>query len=290
MTDLQQELAAAKARAAARKQEVWAEAEAAYDAWYKDLGARAWKNTKGHPGANYGVQLQTSPRCYCGKETAALGLCNNHYSQFWRKKMGPTRGRRNMTPVCHPDRPYYRKGLCKECFRPEAARRAKFDKLRRAEKDYLLSLPKLPRATKKNKARYAWKCEHTDRRHHGWGLCVQCNKKRWRYAQNPNINPHALERGITYTICGHVPGPRKRDKPIKGWCRKCYDQQYNKAWWRRKIGRRKHKRLPHHPEVWCAHPWRPHRAKHCCGSCHTLGKWKAPGFMLGIHVQRAKTA
>jgi len=68
-----------------------------------------------------------SPTCgVCGKKSKGHGLCANHLSQSYRRRIGKVTGKhvRNRRPSCHPDRKHKAFGLCSMCHQRRRARRA----------------------------------------------------------------------------------------------------------------------------------------------------------------------
>lgn len=110
------------ARREARRQQAMADAARDLAAWYRDVGKRAERTTNGHAGANYGKVIDTAPLCWCGKATTARGLCENHYSQRWKREHGRISGKRNQKALCHPGAKHHANGLCRKCYEatPEA--------------------------------------------------------------------------------------------------------------------------------------------------------------------------
>ena len=92
--------------------------------------------------------------------------------------------------VCgHDDKPYHAKGLCKNCYQRELERR-KFSKTgaKRKNKPIVYKCPHVTGQAYKNKMckSCCWengirrrgliidRCEHTDKKHYGRGLCRKC--------------------------------------------------------------------------------------------------------------------
>lgn len=298
-----------KAAAHARQQTAWAAAEAEFTAWYQDLGTRAERHTDGHAGVHRNRILTTTPKCFCGKATVALGLCQNHYSVFWDRRTGKFKGLRNRTALCHPDRPHHAYGLCMPCYNrlPQVRAAIKLNKLKRA-----VLGAKIVKVKKK-----AWLCRHTNRQHLSRGLCKSCYQMAWKKGALPPRLP-AIRHNPAKPLCMH------KDRPVRarGLCSTCHSIWYKRqknpapsktfrqpgmplkcghdaphygndlcercfnAWrYRRRDKNRKRQPLvfdvvwPRVPRIpICGHPDKLHHAKGCCANCYKRGVYKTPEF------------
>lgn len=103
-----------------------------------------------------------------------------------------------------------------------AVSRTDYDKAREHAAYYrhwLVNLPKVRRVWHGHH-RNAWKCEHTDRPHVGYGLCATCNARRLRYIKlghRRRVLRKDWEHGVL--ICGHPPHPTLPSS--KGRCGLC---------------------------------------------------------------------
>ena len=222
-----------KRLAAERKREAWAEAEAEFAAWYQDVGTRAERH--GHAGANRDKVITTLPKCFCGKATAALGLCENHYSQFWERQHGKFKGSRNQTALCHPERKHHGRGLCRQCYEklPRSKARQMVKKRRNRIKKKLAQLLQTKKpgciitatdahgriVASVNNRRLAWQCKHADKPNYGHGMCRACWRVAWRLKRGETKNP----RVKMPRICGHEKHPTLPD--VRGLCGRCYRRE-----------------------------------------------------------------
>lgn len=55
----------------------------------------------------------------CDKPQLARSYCNNHYQNWWRCGDPLGRPKPFIVPRCHPERPHYGKGKCRECYHLE---------------------------------------------------------------------------------------------------------------------------------------------------------------------------
>ena len=106
--------------------------------------------------------------------------------------------------------------------RRKIADRTDYDRAREQASAYRRWLVSLPRVRKvwHGHHRTAWKCEHTDRPHAGYGLCATCNARRIRYIKrgyHRRVLRKDWEHGVL--ICGHLPHPTLPGS--KGRCGLC---------------------------------------------------------------------
>jgi hypothetical protein len=260
-----------KAASLARRATTWAEAEREFDAWYKNVGTRAELTTNGHAGVQRGVTLTTSAKCWCGKATVALGMCINHYTQWWKRKHHVVIGYRGQPSICHPDRPNRGMGLCQSCYSREHQADTKFRQAVRRVTTDLVKLPRfrLPQGqtnafdcphperphhalgkcrscyithwkkhgrTRKKLHKLAWRCPHPDRKHHCFGLCYICYHRRRNIETGRTKGTRVRTRthGIPLR-CGHPDGRGS----ARGLCKKCYQRWL----YRRKVRQERRKRI-----------------------------------------------
>lgn len=266
--------AAEKAASEARRKARLAEADAAYTEWYQDVEGRLREFDVLIP-KQMARKITTKPRCWCEKATFAIGLCRQHYFEWWHATKR-NRVKRNHAALCHPDRPHHGRGLCEKCYDAEpdvrlAARSAVAAHRSRTR------LTSAPRSTGR-RLRKAWRCPHTDRRHYARGLCKNC----WVTAQrhrSGRAKPRVQYKQGVPLKCGHPYDPKTR--PCDGWCRKCYDKRRWLAG-ETKQGVGTHYVHPEGAPLLCEHSDRPHWAKGCCRPCYRKGVWREPTFMRKI--------
>lgn len=249
---------AERAKRAAAKAEVMAAADMAYTAWYQDLGTRAEAATQGHAGVHRLKVLATAPKCWCGKATCALGMCENHYSQWWRAVHGQRAVARNQRSLCHPDRSHHAWGLCRKCYEctPIVRRQKRVAKVRAR----YLSPSRHPTQRWNPGGLLASACQHTNKRAKARGLCAACYK---HHHDRGTVQQFPRVRSPDRRYCRSHP-----DRPVhaRGMCQLCY-----LAWWKKrkvtKQGRQQRFRLPGMPLA-CGHDDQPHAARDLCIRCY----------------------